>query len=99
MLPRILYLHPSTYQRLVRLSNEAERDGAYRVAKRLQAVVLNSQGRTSGELAAILRAPRSKRVAGSLSSSWRRRLIRRPSLRKAGAVDGYATATARRHSR
>jgi transposase len=60
MLPRILYLHPSTYQRLVRLSNEAERDGAYRVAKRLQAVVLNSQGRTSGELAAILRAPRSK---------------------------------------
>ena len=60
MLPRILCLRPSTYQRLIRLSHEAERDGAYRVAKRLQAVVLNSQGRTSGELAAILRAPRSK---------------------------------------
>ena len=30
---------------------EAERDGAYRVAKRLQAVVLNSEGCTSGELA------------------------------------------------
>ena len=60
MLPRILYLHPSTYRRLIRLSHEAERDGAYRVAKRLQAVVLNSQGRTSGDLAAILRAPRSK---------------------------------------
>jgi transposase len=60
MLPRILQLHPSTYQRLVRLSKEAERDGAYRVAKRLQAVLLNSQGRSSGELAEILRAPRSK---------------------------------------
>jgi transposase len=60
MVPRILQLHPSTYQHLVRLSKEAERDGAYRVAKRLQSVLLNSQGRTSGELAEILRAPRSK---------------------------------------
>ena len=57
---RILRLHPSTYQRLVQLSKEAEREGAYRVAKRLQAVVLNSQGRTSGELAEVLQAPRSK---------------------------------------
>jgi hypothetical protein len=40
MLARLLRLHPSTYKRLVRLSKEAERDGAYRVAKRLQAVVL-----------------------------------------------------------
>lgn len=60
MLPRMIRLHPSTYQRLIRLSKEAERDGAYRVSKRLQAVVLNSQGRSSGELAAILQAPRSK---------------------------------------
>ena len=60
MLPRILRLHPGTYQRLLRLSKEAERDGAYRVAKRLQAVLLNSQGRTSGELAEVLQAPRSK---------------------------------------
>ena len=60
MLARLLRLHPSTYKRLVRLSKEAERDGAYRVAKRLQAVVLNSEGRTSGELAGILKAPRSK---------------------------------------
>jgi transposase len=45
---------------LVRLSKEAEQDGAYRVAKRLQTVVLNSEGRTSGELAGILKAPRSK---------------------------------------
>jgi hypothetical protein len=51
MLPRMLHLHPSTYQRLIRLSKEAEKDGAYRVAKRLRAVILNSQGHTSGELA------------------------------------------------
>ena len=59
MLPRLLRLHPKTHSRLVRLGKEAERDGAYRVAKRLQAVVLNSEGRTSGELAGILKAPRS----------------------------------------
>jgi transposase len=60
MVPRILYLHPKTYKRLIRLRKEAERDGAYRVAKRLQAVVLNSEGRTSGELAHLLAAPRSR---------------------------------------
>ena len=54
-LPRILRLNPRTYQRLVRLSKEAERDGAYRVAKRLQAVVLNSQGHLHiGEQAPLL---------------------------------------------
>ena len=60
MLPRLLRLHPSTHKRLVRLSKEAERDAAYRVAKRLRAVVLNSEGHTSGELARILQAQRSK---------------------------------------
>ena len=60
MLPRLLRLHPSTYQRLIRLSKEAEKDGAYRVAKRLRAVVLNSEGHTRRELANILQAPRSK---------------------------------------
>ena len=42
MVPRILHLHPKTYERLMRLRKQAERDGAYRVAKSLQAVVLNS---------------------------------------------------------
>jgi len=60
MRARLLKLHPSTYKRLIRLSKQAERDGAYRVAKRLQAVVLNSEGHSSGELARILKAPRSK---------------------------------------
>jgi hypothetical protein len=40
------------------LSKDAERDGAYRVAKRLQAVVLNAEGRTRGELAAVRKALR-----------------------------------------
>jgi transposase len=56
----MLRLHPKTHDRLIRLSREAERDGAYRVAKRLQAVMLNSEGHTSGSLAGILKAPRSK---------------------------------------
>ena len=67
MLPRRLRLHPSTHQRLIRLSKEAERGGAYRVAKRLRAVALNSEGHTGGEPARILQAPRSK------VSEWRQR--------------------------
>ena len=67
MLPRLLRLHPGTCRRLSRLIGEAEKDGAYRVARRLRAVVLNSEGHTSGELAGILQAPRSK------VSEWLRR--------------------------
>jgi hypothetical protein len=44
MVPRIFYLHSKIYKRLSRLRKQAERDGAYRIAKRLQAVVLNSEG-------------------------------------------------------
>lgn len=60
MRPRLLRLHPGTFRRLIQLSKEAERDGAYRVARRLRAVVLNAEGRTSSQLADILKAPRSK---------------------------------------
>jgi transposase len=60
MVPRLLHLHSKTHDWLIRLSKEAEHDGAYRVVKRLQAVILNSEGRTSGDLARILKAPRSK---------------------------------------
>jgi transposase len=80
MLPRLLRLHPATQRRLVRLSKEAERDGAYRVAKRLQAVVLNAEGRTSGELAAVLKAPRSK------VSEW---LSRYQEYGLEGLLEGY----------
>lgn len=60
MLPRLIQLHPKTYQRLTRLRGEAEKDGAYRVAKRLHAVLLNADGHSSGRIAEILKAPRSK---------------------------------------
>jgi transposase len=62
------------------LSKEAERDGAYRVAKRLQAVVLNSEGHTSGDLAGILKAPRSK------VSEW---LLRYQGYGIEGLLEGY----------
>jgi transposase len=45
---------------LVRLRVDAERDGAYRVAKRIHAVILNSDARSSGEIAHLLKAPRSR---------------------------------------
>lgn len=60
MLARLLQLHPKTYERLARLRREAEKDGAYRVAKRLHAVLLNADGHSSGRIAEILKAPRSK---------------------------------------
>jgi transposase len=65
---------------LIRLSKEAERDGAYRVAKRLRAVVLNSEGHTSGKLSEILQAPRSK------VSEW---LQRYQSEGVDGLLEGY----------
>ena len=80
MLPRLLRLPAGTRQRLIRLSKEAERDGAYRVAKRLRAVVLNSEGHTSGELAKILDSPRSK------VSEW---LQRYQSQGVEGLLEGY----------
>jgi transposase len=45
---------------LVKLSKQALRDGAYRVAGRLQAVTLNMEGKTSPEIANILKVHRSK---------------------------------------
>ena len=60
MRPGPIQLHPKTYQRLVRLRREAERDGAYRVVKRLHAVLLNADGRSSVRIEEILQALRSK---------------------------------------
>lgn len=47
-------------QQLVKLSKEALRDGAYRVATRLHAVALNMEGKTAPEIADILKVHRSK---------------------------------------
>lgn len=60
MRARSLELHSQTRLKLSRLRMQAERDGYYRVAKRIHAVLLCSRGRTSGEIADLLDAPRSR---------------------------------------
>lgn len=47
-------------QKLVTLSKQALRAGAYRVAARLHAIVLNMEGKTAPEIADILKVHRSK---------------------------------------
>lgn len=50
--------HAKTIKRLVGLSKQALRAGAYRVARRLQAVVLNMEGRTAPQIADVLKVHR-----------------------------------------
>ncbi len=82
MVPRLLQVHPRTHDRPIRQSKETEQGGAYRVAKRLQAVILNSEGQTSGGLARILKAPRSK------VSEW---LARYQAHGVEGLLEGYCS--------
>ena len=58
---RALQIHGTAkkIQQLVRLSKQALRDGAYRVANRLHAVALNMEGRTAPEIADVLKVHRS----------------------------------------
>ena len=60
MRARYLRLGPKKAQELSALKKEAERDGASRVARRIHAVLLNHREHSSGEIATILEAPRSK---------------------------------------
>jgi len=60
MQARLLHLHFRTYDKLRRLKKEAEADGAYRVARRIHAITLSDDGLSSGEIAQLLDAPRSK---------------------------------------
>lgn len=61
---RAITLHGTAkkIQRLVQLSKQALRDGAYRVASRLHAVALNMEGKTAPEIAHVLKVHRSKVV-------------------------------------
>jgi transposase len=59
MRAKILKLHPKTIDKLKRLKKESEIDGAYRVGKRLHAILLNYYGKTSGQISNLLDAPRS----------------------------------------
>lgn len=47
-------------KRLIRLCKQAAQEGAYRVARRLHAVVFNMEGRTAPEIARLLKVHRSK---------------------------------------
>ncbi len=60
MRARFLHLSPKKAQELSALKREAENDGAHRVARRLHAVLLSCQQHTSGAIARLLEAPRSK---------------------------------------
>lgn len=60
MKARCLRIHYKTAEKLLQLMKEAEKDGQYRVAKRIHAVLLNCDGKTSSNIANTLVAPRSK---------------------------------------
>lgn len=60
MQARYFQLHYKTREKLLKMMKEAEIDGQYRVAKRILSTILNNDGKTSGEIANILKAPRSK---------------------------------------
>jgi transposase len=60
MRARLLHLPFQTSQKLRRLRKAAEADGAHRVARRIHAVLLNHDGLSSGDIAHLLDAPRSK---------------------------------------
>lgn len=59
MQARQINIHHQTRSQLERLKTEAEKEGAYRVAKRIHAVLLNSKGKTSGDIVDVLDSPRS----------------------------------------
>jgi predicted amidophosphoribosyltransferase len=58
--PLRLALHHGTKSKLARLKKDAEHEGAFRVAKRFHAVLLNAEDYKSGTIAQILDAPLSK---------------------------------------
>ncbi len=60
MQPRFIELHHRTKEKLKLLMREAASDGADRVARRIHAVLLNSEENTSGKIAEILDTSRSK---------------------------------------
>jgi transposase len=58
--PRIIRLHRKTEQKLLSLKREAEQEGEYRVAKRIHAVLLSNQEKSSIEISKIIHSSRSK---------------------------------------
>jgi hypothetical protein len=59
MRARTVAHHWKRKESLLNLKRQAERDGPSRVARRLHAIVLNRDGRSSGEIANVLKVARS----------------------------------------
>lgn len=59
MKPRLLQLHIQTRRKLINLKKKSEEEGKYRIAKRIHAVLLNSEGKTSIEIAKLLHVDKS----------------------------------------
>ena len=51
--------HHQTINKLERMRQEAEREGEYRVSRRIMGLLLNIQGHTAGEISRLLRVHRS----------------------------------------
>ena len=60
MRARFVHLSRQKAQEFLALKRAAEADGAYRVARRIHAVLLSHQEHTSGDIARLLDAPRSR---------------------------------------
>jgi transposase len=60
MRARKLCIHPMVAKKLLRLRGEAEAENAHRVARRIDAVLLNHDGYSSGQIAGLLKRPRSR---------------------------------------
>ena len=60
MIARMLKLHHNTVKKLLKLKAKAEREGKYRVAKRIHAVLLNHHRHTSGNISQLLSSSKSR---------------------------------------
>lgn len=59
MKPKKIKKNKRIYNRVIKLFKEANQDGAYRVSRRLHAIVLNMEGYTAPEIANILKVHRT----------------------------------------
>lgn len=66
MQQRFIELHPKTKNVLRAMVLESAKDGAYRVSNRIKAVLLNVDGKTSGEIS------RTLNVSREIASKWLR---------------------------
>ena len=60
MQPRQLNIHPKTRTKLYRLWQDACSEGSSRVAERIHAVILNGEGKTSGEISNLVKSSRAQ---------------------------------------